>query len=83
MTNKNQNQNLPVPPVQELSVTEVRMRVIEAVMPPASRLGLNNPETIAKIAHTLEQYVMNGYSVPEVANDSTDRSGDDTEILTD
>jgi len=40
--------------------SEIRLRIIEGLLPPASRLGMNQPETIVLVADALEDYVLNG-----------------------
>lgn len=40
------------------SSEEIRLRIVEAVLPAASRAGLTDPQLIVKTATTLEQYVL-------------------------
>jgi len=39
---------------------EIRMRVIEAVMPQATRVGLTDANIVASVCEKLEYYVING-----------------------
>lgn len=41
-----------------MSGDEIRMRLIEALLPSASKAGLTNPQDIVKTATTLEQYIV-------------------------
>lgn len=48
------------------SSEEIRLRIVEAVLPAASRAGLTDPQLIVKTATTLEQYVL-GVADPKPA----------------
>lgn len=54
------------------SSEEIRLRIVEAVLPAASRAGLTDPQLIVKTATTLEQYVC---SAPGVADPKPARKG--------
>lgn len=49
---------------------DVRMRLIEVVVPQASRVGLGEPDNIVEICTRLEKYVLDSQSTGERLSDS-------------
>ena len=60
-----------------ISDNEIRLKLVETVIAQASRVGLEQPETVVKICTTLEKYVIKspkkakGKSQPSANNKDT------------
>mgnify|MGYP001048052596 CR=1 FL=1 len=55
--------------------TEVRLRIIEAVVPQATKVGITEPEYIVKTCSTLEEYVLGSVNNGELPDSPPVRRG--------
>jgi len=49
-----------------METVDIRLRILEAVIPQATRLGMAKPEQIVDIAKVIEEYVNKDYSAKSV-----------------
>jgi hypothetical protein len=49
---------------------EIRLRILEAVLPQATRVGLEEPDQIVKVCTRLEKYVLDSAQIGEKLSDS-------------
>lgn len=49
---------------------EIRLRILEAVLPQATRVGLGEPDHIVKTCTQLEKYVLDSAQIGEKLSDS-------------
>lgn len=52
------------------NIDEIRLRLVEAVLPHATRVGLGEPEHIVKVCTHLEKYVLDSAQTGEKLSDS-------------